>query len=412
LTSVEYQRGPDLGGGIGGLLYSLRGNSPRFNLSNARGDIVAQSNLEGAVTWTASYEAFGQRPVETGVNADRQRANSKDEDPTRLLNEGFRYRDLETGVWLSRDPAGFVDGPNLYAYVTQNPWTKFDPQGLCDMDEFQKDSDQFFGDMGKMWDGYGEALDDTGKGLKNALEHPLDTLDNLRNALLHPIDSAKAAANAISDAWNSGTEGKGKVIGSALITAATAVAPFAEAGEATSLAGNLERLGEAANTADKAGETASLSGSALKTASSTERALAESTAAKSVSKLDGMPLTGVAKYDQLAVDSKYFDDFINGVKSRGFRVSPDPNLAERANLRLGQNKVVFEYNPKSFNVLDMRHEIQHFNQFKQLGRSMFDDIPAMERGAYGFEMNLGRKAGFSSDYMDWLWKRYTSFGGR
>ena len=47
-----------------------------------------------------------------------------------MLNEGFRYRDIETGVWLSRDPAGFVDGPNLYAYVMQNPWTKFDPLGL------------------------------------------------------------------------------------------------------------------------------------------------------------------------------------------------------------------------------------------------------------------------------------------
>ena len=56
--------------------------------------------------------------------------SSKDEDPTGLLNEGFRYRDLETGVWLSRDPAGFVDGPNLYAYVKQNPWTAFDPDGL------------------------------------------------------------------------------------------------------------------------------------------------------------------------------------------------------------------------------------------------------------------------------------------
>ena len=40
------------------------------------------------------------------------------------------YRDLETGVFLTRDPAGFVDGPNAYTYVRQNPWTKFDPEGL------------------------------------------------------------------------------------------------------------------------------------------------------------------------------------------------------------------------------------------------------------------------------------------
>ncbi len=123
---VEYRRGPDMGGGIGGLLHTLRDGVVKYNLSNGRGDIVAQSNQAGALTWTASYEAFGTRPVEYGSNADRQRANTKEEDPTGLLWEHFRYRDLETGVWLSRDPAGFVDGPNLY--VNQNPWTSF---GCC-----------------------------------------------------------------------------------------------------------------------------------------------------------------------------------------------------------------------------------------------------------------------------------------
>ena len=47
-----------------------------------------------------------------------------------MLNEGFRYRDLETGTFLTRDPLGFVDGPNVYTYVVQNPWTNFDQQGL------------------------------------------------------------------------------------------------------------------------------------------------------------------------------------------------------------------------------------------------------------------------------------------
>ena len=134
VATVEYQRGPDMGGGIGGLLYSRRGAAQapdiRHNLFNARGDVVAQSNSAASVTWTASYEAFGRRTVETGDNDDKQRANTKDEDPTGLLNEGFRYRDLETGVFLSRDPAGFVDGPNVYTYVQQNPWTKNDPEGL------------------------------------------------------------------------------------------------------------------------------------------------------------------------------------------------------------------------------------------------------------------------------------------
>lgn len=35
-----------------------------------------------------------------------------------------------SGGWISHDATGFVDGPNLYAYVKQNPWTCFDPDGL------------------------------------------------------------------------------------------------------------------------------------------------------------------------------------------------------------------------------------------------------------------------------------------
>ena len=38
--------------------------------------------------------------------------------------------DVALGGRLTRDPAGFVDGPNMYSYVRQNPWTKFDPKGL------------------------------------------------------------------------------------------------------------------------------------------------------------------------------------------------------------------------------------------------------------------------------------------
>jgi len=40
--------------------------------------------------------------------------------------------------WLSPDPAGFVDGPNLYAYVRNNPWSAFDPHGL-EMEIFHPD---------------------------------------------------------------------------------------------------------------------------------------------------------------------------------------------------------------------------------------------------------------------------------
>lgn len=130
VVSAEYVRGSDWGGGVGGVLYSLRGGSASYDHYDRRGDVTARTDSTGTVTWQASYEAFGTRPAEYGTTQDRQKANTKEEDPTGLLNEGMRYRDLETGTFITRDPAGFIDGPNLYAYVRQNPWTRFDPEGL------------------------------------------------------------------------------------------------------------------------------------------------------------------------------------------------------------------------------------------------------------------------------------------
>ena len=33
------------------------------------------------------------------------------------------------GGWLTPDPVGFADGPNLYAYVHNHPLTMVDPDG-------------------------------------------------------------------------------------------------------------------------------------------------------------------------------------------------------------------------------------------------------------------------------------------
>jgi len=41
-----------------------------------------------------------------------------------------RYRDASFGTWLSADPSGFDDGPNLYTYVGNNPINWIDSWGL------------------------------------------------------------------------------------------------------------------------------------------------------------------------------------------------------------------------------------------------------------------------------------------
>jgi len=128
---VEYLRGPNLGGGVGGMVYSIRSDGIRCSHANHRGDVVMRTGPAGQLTWFARYEAYGTRFTESGQNPDRQMANTKDEEKgINLLFEGMRPRHLLDGVMLSRDPAGFIDGLNLYAYVRQNPVNAFDKKGL------------------------------------------------------------------------------------------------------------------------------------------------------------------------------------------------------------------------------------------------------------------------------------------
>jgi RHS repeat-associated protein len=42
-----------------------------------------------------------------------------------------RYYDPKIGRFISEDPAGMVDGPNLYSYVNNNPVRYIDPSGLA-----------------------------------------------------------------------------------------------------------------------------------------------------------------------------------------------------------------------------------------------------------------------------------------
>ncbi len=192
--TVQHVRGPDLGGGTKGLLYSLRNGLPTFNRYNGRGDVVAQSDIDGTTTWAASYQADGRRTAEAGTNVERHRANTKEEDPTGLLNEGFRYRDMETGTFISRDPLGLVDGPNVYCYVRQNPWTMWDPEGLWGIGDSNGPVLDYLWDLGGgVVDGGIEAVE----GMGHAVAHPINTATAVKDGVLAVRDGIGELSSAL-----------------------------------------------------------------------------------------------------------------------------------------------------------------------------------------------------------------------
>jgi len=102
------------------------------------------------------YSAFGMEEIynhrDREINLSsvgnpwRYRGNRIDEE-TGLIYIGHRYYDSETSRWISPDPAGDVDGPNLYVYCKNNPLTYVDYFGLAsEKNKGPVDESYFYGE--------------------------------------------------------------------------------------------------------------------------------------------------------------------------------------------------------------------------------------------------------------------------
>lgn len=86
------------------------------------------------------YSAFGEeeitnhrgRVVSDSIVGNPWRYQGKRVDKeVGLINFGQRYYDVQIGRWISPDPAGNIDGPNLYTFAHNNPMTYVDYFGLA-----------------------------------------------------------------------------------------------------------------------------------------------------------------------------------------------------------------------------------------------------------------------------------------
>ncbi|MFH0856185.1 MAG: RHS repeat-associated core domain-containing protein [Candidatus Omnitrophota bacterium] len=56
---------------------------------------------------------------------------TKQTDASGLVYFGARYYDPRIGRFISRDPSGMTDGPNLYVYCKNDPVNAVDLRGMC-----------------------------------------------------------------------------------------------------------------------------------------------------------------------------------------------------------------------------------------------------------------------------------------
>ena len=103
------------------------------------GSIVSITDSAGDVVESYKYSSFGE--VTIFDNENNEVDGSTIDNPytytarefdseTDLYYYRARYFDASLGIFISKDPIGFIDGPNRYSYVNNNPRNYIDPYGL------------------------------------------------------------------------------------------------------------------------------------------------------------------------------------------------------------------------------------------------------------------------------------------
>jgi RHS repeat-associated protein len=116
--------------GIDEYLARDTGTGARSYLPDALGSTVALTTPAGAVETSYTYEPFGTETTTGAPATNRFGFTGREDDGTGLLYYRARYYSPTLQRFVSEDPAGFVDGPNLYGYVANSPANYSDPFGL------------------------------------------------------------------------------------------------------------------------------------------------------------------------------------------------------------------------------------------------------------------------------------------
>ncbi|WP_099076213.1 RHS repeat-associated core domain-containing protein, partial [Proteus alimentorum] len=112
----------------------IENNTLRYSYDDGVGNSGLETDGQGQLVSYEEYYPYGGTAIwssENAVEADYKtiRYSGKEKDATGLYYYGYRYYQPWIGRWLSADPAGTVDGLNLYRMVRNNPVTLQDPDG-------------------------------------------------------------------------------------------------------------------------------------------------------------------------------------------------------------------------------------------------------------------------------------------
>ena len=109
-------------------------STPRYLLADERGSIIATTDGSGNLLGANSYDEYG---IPATTNTGRFQYTGQAWIPELgMYSYKARIYSPTLGRFLQTDPAGYVDGPNWYAYVANDPVNGTDPSGLTYVQDY------------------------------------------------------------------------------------------------------------------------------------------------------------------------------------------------------------------------------------------------------------------------------------
>ena len=111
----------------------------RYSLGDLLGSCTLELDSQAKVVSRETYHPFGTTAFsERGVSSESSYRtmcySGKERDATGLYYYGLRYYMPWLQRWVNPDPKGYLDGPNVYAFVGGNPITFMDGDGAVRID--------------------------------------------------------------------------------------------------------------------------------------------------------------------------------------------------------------------------------------------------------------------------------------
>lgn len=152
----------------------------RYLLPNWQGSVIAVTDSSGTPIRINSYDAYG---IPHPLNLGRFQYTGQIRLPELgMYHYKSRLYSPTLGRFLQTDPIGYEDQMNLYAYVANDPVNKTDPTGLYSLEDWQRDSVNY-------WKGVGNDIVELGSIIVNG---DFDQLRDLPPVLARGATAASA----------------------------------------------------------------------------------------------------------------------------------------------------------------------------------------------------------------------------